>query len=192
MQRHRWRQLSYRRLTRVSMILGGTLLLIAGGILTLTLHRQHVVIVDIATDPPDAVVEIDGLTIGRTPLRMLLPEGPHQLVISREGFKVIDRKIYADPSAPPKNNRYAFGLIPTGETLSAAEKSRRIESLQRRAEEAFKRGDYVAPEHDNAWYYLNKLQELDPTNPFIMEMRQRIRRVLKQQAEMTRPHNDLA
>lgn len=167
--------------------------LLAGGLaMVLTAPAQDAVTVDIATDPPEATVQLDGVTVGQTPISTIVPEGEHELIISREGFKVIDRKIFADASAPPSNNQYTFGLTPTGEPLTVAEKSRRIESLERRIEEAFKRGDYVAPEHDNAWYYLNKLQELDPSNPLISDMRERIRRVLKQQAEMTRQRNDLA
>lgn len=179
-------------LIRFGLGMGFITLLVGGLAMIFTVPTQDAVTIDIATDPPDATVQIDGVPIGQTPISTILPEGEHELNISKEGFKVIDRKIFADPSAPPRNNQYTFGLIPTGEAMSVAERSKRIESLERRAEEAFKRGDYVAPEYDNAWYYLNKLQELDPSNPLIPEMRQRIRRVLKQQAEMSHQRNDLA
>jgi hypothetical protein len=153
---------------------------------------QDLVTVDIATDPPNATVQIDGQTIGQTRISTSLPEGEHDLIIFKEGFKVIDRKIYADPSAPLATNEYSFELILTGDPPSLAEKSKQIQTYKRQAEEAFKRGDYVAPELDNAWYYVNKLQELDPNDPFIEEMRERIRRTLKQQAEIDRQRNDLA
>jgi hypothetical protein len=177
---------------RLGMSIGFIFFLAAGLARILTAPAQGAVMVDIASDPPEATVQIDGLSVGQTPISTILPEGEHELIISKEGYKVVDRNFFADASAPPTNNQYAFGLIPTGETLTASERSRRIESLERRAEEAFKRGDFVAPEHDNAWYYLNKLQELDPSNPLIAELRERIRRVLKLEAEMIHQRNDLA
>jgi hypothetical protein len=182
----------YGWLARLSISICFIILLTGGLAMNLTYPRENAVAIDIATDPPDATVQLDGHTIGETPISTIVPEGEHELILSREGFTVIDRKIFADASAPSSTNRYTFGLKPTAETLTMAERAERIESLERRIEEAFKRGDYVAPEHDNAWYYLNKLQELDPSNELIGEMRERIRRVLKQQAEMLRQRNDLA
>jgi len=181
-----------RRMIQVVMGLAFLSFLAGGLTLLLMVPAQDAVMIRLATDPPEATVQIDGVTIGQTPISTILPEGEHELILSKEGFKIIDRKIFADPSAPPSTNQYRFGLIPTQETLTRAEKSRRIESLERWIEEAFKRGDYVAPERDNAWDYLNLLQELDPSNPLIPEMRQRIRRVFKQQAEMMHRHNDLS
>jgi hypothetical protein len=177
---------------RLGLSLVFVLFLAAGLVMILTVPAQDTVTIDIATDPPEATVQMDGVTVGQTPISTILPEGEHDLIISKEGFKVIDRKIFADASAPPGTNKYTFGLTPTGETLTAAEKARRIESIKRQTEEALKRGDYVAPEHDNAGYYLNKLQELDPSNPLIGQLRERLRRALKQQAEMNRQRNDLS
>jgi hypothetical protein len=167
------------------------------GLLTLVstmvvgLPTQAMATIEVATDPPSATVQIDGQTIGQTPISTSLPEGEHDLIISKAGFKIIDRKIYVDPSAPTNSNQYAFALMPTDGAPSPAEKGKQIQAFKRQAEEAFKRGDYVAPASDSAWHYVNKLQEFSPTDPFIEEMRQRIRRTLKQQAEMTRPRNDL-
>lgn len=189
-----WSQHRQRRLIQVGVGLAFVGFLAGGLALLLTAPTQDTVIITIATDPPEAMVQIDGVTLGQTPLSTVLPEGEHNLIIAKDGFKIIDRNIFADPSAPPSVNQYCFGLTPAREVemLTLVEKSQRIQSLERWAQEAFNRGDYVAPEGDNAWHYLNLLQELDPSNPLIPEMRQRIRRVLKQQAEMRHQHNDLS
>ncbi len=180
------------RLGQVGLYLSFIVLSLSGLAMMFTAPVRDAVAVDIATDPPEATVHLDGKMIGQTPVCTLLPEGEHELVISREGYKEIRRRIFADASAPAVANEYKFGLMATAETLSQAKKAKQIESIKRRTEEAFKRGDYVAPEHDSVLYYLSQLQELDPTNPLIGKMRERIRRLLKQQSETTHLRNDLA
>ncbi len=146
--------------------------------------------VSIATDPPKATVFIDGKPIGQTPLVVELTAGKHHVVIRKDGYKPIEREIFADPSEPEAN--YDFALDPVEPTELPGDRRERIRHLKLLVEEAIRRGDYVAPEKENALYYLNQLQRLDPHDPFISEMRERIRQILRQQAETARRRRHLS
>jgi len=147
-------------------------------------------VVSIATDPPKATVFIDGRWIGHTPLVVELTAGTHRIVIQKEGYKPIEREIFADPSEPEAS--YDFSLEPVISSDASDDRRERIRQLKLLVEEALRRGDYVAPENENALHYLNQLQRLAPDDPFVSEMRERIRRILRQHAETTRRRKHLS
>lgn len=158
----------------MAMLLGGVGLLF-------TAPDQERAVVEIFTDPDGAIVQINGTVIGQTPIRYLLPEGEHEIIISKDGYQVVSRRIFAEARSLT-GNKYTFGLVPTKAMLAGQEKAERIRTLKRQIEEALKRGDFIVPENASAWYYLNQLQELDPSDPMIVKLRESIRRFLKQQA----------
>ena len=139
---------------------------------------------------PKATVFIDGRRIGQTPLVVELTAGTHHVVIRKEGYRPIEREIFADPSEPEAN--YDFALEPAIPPEASGDRQERIRQLKRLVEEALRRGDYVAPENANALYYLNQLRRLAPDDPFVSEMRERIRHILRQQAETSRRRRHLS
>jgi len=167
----------------LAIVLGAT------AILLVTRERASG-IVSIATDPPKATVFIDGRWVGHTPLVVELTAGTHRIVIQKEGYHPIEREIFADPSEPEAS--YDFSLEPEISSDAPGDRRERIRQLKLLVEEALRRGDYVAPENANALYYLNQLQRLAPDDPFVPEMRERIRRLLRQQAEASRRRKHLS
>jgi hypothetical protein len=163
---------------------------LGAAILLLVTRERASGLVSIATDPPKASVLIDGRWVGHTPLVVELTAGTHHIVIRKEGYKPIEREIFADPSEPEAS--YDFSLEPAAPAEATGDRRERIRRLKRLVEEAMRRGDYVAPENESALYYLNHLQRLAPDDPFVSEMRERIRRILRQQAETTRHRKHLS
>ncbi len=178
--RMRWRAVA---IASLAMFLSAT------AILLVTRERASGV-VSIATDPPKATVLIDGRWIGHTPLVVELTAGTHRVVIQKEGYKPIEREIFADPSEPEAS--YDFSLEPVIPLDASGDRRERIRQLKLLVEEAIRRGDYVAPENENALYYLNQLRRLAPDDPFVSEMHERIRRILRQQAETSRRRRHLS
>lgn len=172
--------------------LGVLLLLTATTIGVMLLRAPKPVAIDVATDPSSAEVFVDGQSVGNTPLTTAVPEGEHTLVLRKSGFVTIERKVFADRSAPRGNNDFSFGLEPDVATSVPKQRSTLVAKLKQQAQDAYRRGDLVAPEKDNALYYIEQLAIISPTEPIIGEMRERIRQALKQRAEAARPRNDLA
>jgi len=161
----------------------------AAGMLLATRERASGLI-SIVTDPPKATVTIDGRVVGETPLVVELTAGTHRVVIRKEGYQPIEREIFADPSEPEANYDFSLELAIPAET--SGDRQERIRHLKRLVEDALRRGDYVAPENTNALYYLHQLQRVAPEDPFIPEMRERIRHILRQQAETARRRKHLS
>lgn len=159
-------------------------------IIYLTTQAPELGIVTIITNPSRATVRLDGKAVGETPITIQCPAGTRRLVISKTGYKTVERNILLDPTNGEVT--YDFSLEPVLSPPSPADIMAEIEKLKRLAEEAFKRGDYVAPENDNALYYVNQLAELAPEDPFVAEMRERIRQALRLQAQSSAHKNHLA
>lgn len=159
-------------------------------IIYLATQTPELGIITIITNPPRATIRLDGKTVGETPITIQCPAGTRRLVISKTGYKTIERSILLDPTSGEVT--YDFSLEPVLSSPSPADITAEIEKLKRLAEEAFKRGDYVAPENDNALYYVNRLAEFAPDDPFVTEMRERIRQALRLQAQSSPQKNHLA
>lgn len=159
-------------------------------IIYLATQTPELGIMTVITNPSRATVRLDGKTVGETPITIQCPTGTRRLVISKTGYKTIERSILLDPTNGEVT--YDFSLEPILSSPSPADIAAEIEKLKRLAEEAFKRGDYVAPENDNALYYVNRLAEFAPDDPFVPEMRERIRQALRLQAQSSSQKNHLA
>ena len=181
-----------RNLVRSALILGAVVSMIGATLCLLILRAPKLVAINVATDPPSAEVIIDGHSIGFTPLTTAVPQGEHTVTLGKRGFVTIDRKVYADRSAPQASNDFSFDLEPNITTSAPTQRSTLVAKLKLQAQEAYRRGDLVAPEKDNATYYIDQLAIVSPDEPFINEMRERIRQALKQRAEAAKPRNDLA
>ncbi|MBI4469170.1 MAG: PEGA domain-containing protein [Acidobacteria bacterium] len=170
----------------------GTVVFLAGATIgVFILRAPKLVAINLATDPGGAEAFLDGQSIGFTPLTTAVPEGEHTVALAKPGYQAIERKIYADRSAPKTFNDFSFGLDPNIANGITYEKSEVVAKLKLQAQEAYRRGDLVAPENDNALFYIGQLSLISPDDPMIAEMRERIRQALKQRAEATRAQNDL-
>ncbi len=181
-----------RTLVRAGLGMGGLVFVVGAMVGGLVLRAPKPVAINLATDPADAEVMIDGQAIGSTPLTTAVREGEHTVTISKPGFLTVERKIFADRSAPRASNDISFGLEPNIATSVPNQRSAMVAKLKLQAQEAYRRGDLVAPEKDNALYYVDQLAIISPNEQFIAEMRYRIRHALKQRAEASKPRNDLA
>ncbi len=176
---------------RRHVVLVASVAVFLGATATLLVTRERASgLISIATAPPKATVTIDGRVVGQTPLVVELTAGTHRVVIRKEGYQTIEREIFADPSEPEVS--YDFSLEPEVPTDTPGDRQERIRQLKHLVQDALRRGDYVAPENANALYYLNQLQHLAPEDPFIPEMRERIRHILRQQAETARRRKHLS
>ena len=182
----------HRKVVWTTVLLGAAVFLAGATCAVLILRAPKLVAINIATDPGAAEAFIDGQPIGVTPLTTAVPEGEHTLSFSKPGFATMERRIYADRSAPKAFNDFTFGLEPNMATSTANQKPDVVAKLKVQAQEAYLRGDLVAPENDNALYYIGQLSLVCPDDPMIYEMRDRIRQALKQRAEAAKPRNDLA
>lgn len=180
------------RMIWCTLAIGGAVLLAGASAGLVILRAPKLVAINIATEPLAAEVFIDGQPVGVTPLTTAVPEGEHTLLLSKTGFLNVERRIYADRSAPRAFNDFTFGLEANLATDKSRQKPDVVAKLKLQAQEAYLRGDLVAPENDNALYYIGQLSLISPNDPMIEEMRERIRQTLKQRAEAARPRNDLA
>jgi len=176
-------------IVRTVMVTTGVILL-GTVIVLLATKTPELGIVTILTNPSRATVRLDGKTVGETPITIQCPAGTRRVEISKRGYKTIERNILLDPTNGEV--MYDFSLEPTLPSPSPQDIEAEIEKLKRLAEEAFKRGDYVAPENDNALYYVNQVARLAPGDPFVPRMRERIRQALRLQAQSSPQKNHLA
>jgi len=172
------------------LLAGGLVVLLGAALAFLATRRPESGEIHLATNPSAALVTIDGKTVGQTPLTVQLPARMHHVVIRKDGYKTIERDIFVDPSSPQVDYDFPLELALT--ETQQEDISERVEKLKRLAEEAFRRGDYVAPENDNALYYASKIQELAPDEPFLARLRERIRHALRQQAKTAPRRNHLS
>ena len=49
--------------------------------------------VQIVTDPADAIVEIDGVRVGLSPIMLQLEKGVHRIVVSKDKYQTLKKKI---------------------------------------------------------------------------------------------------
>ncbi len=183
---------SMQNMIRLVVMVGAGVSFIGATCAILVLRAPTLVAINVVTDPPRAEVIIDGHGTGFTPLTTAVTQGEHRVTLRKAGFQTIDRKVYADRSAPEQSNDFSFGLEANSITSVSTPRSALAAWLKLRAQEAYRRGDLVAPEKDNALYYVEQLAIISPDEPFVSEMRERIRQALKQRAEAMKPRNDLA
>jgi len=64
---------------------------------TASLTNAAMTIVDIASTPSGADIEVDGKFVGSTPSSISLPAGDHEVAVKKSGFVAWDRKISTSP-----------------------------------------------------------------------------------------------
>jgi LysM repeat protein len=73
---------------------------------------------NLETDPPGALLRVDGVPIGKTPWSGILKAGNHWLVLEREGYLTIQREVRLPLSEPSvEGNRLQLELIANQKTV---------------------------------------------------------------------------
>lgn len=132
----------------------------------------------ILTVPSGAEVKLNSTGYGFSPVKLeQLPVGIYTLTISKEGFETITEEIPISESHPHPLE-YKLKKVFSSESSGLS-----LEEKQRRAEEAFTSGRYGVPFDESALYYANLISQYDPSNPFAVEMLEKVRKALHEQAE---------
>ena len=164
-------------------------LLIVAGIVLVTRPASTVDQVLILTVPSGAEVTLDTLKLGHSPVKLEgIRMGPHRLVITRDGFQAVSQELPIVAS-----QTFEFKLKP--EPPRGAEgrsKDEQRKEYQAGAEAAFARGDYAVPyQGRSALYFADMVLSLDENNQFGLDMRERVRKMLIQQAQGVVARGDL-
>lgn len=94
--------------------------ILVGGIGLATLYGGDSGVIELLTEPPGALVSIDGqLQSERTPVKLTMSEGAHTLELSLEGYAPKTVEVIVDPERPKRENvaldpMSAAGLMTVG------------------------------------------------------------------------------
>jgi tetratricopeptide (TPR) repeat protein len=143
----------------------------------------------ILTVPSGADIRLDSKDYGHSPVKLeRLAIGTHTVTISKDGFETIEEALTVAESGPVE---YKLKPVPPSEAIGMPPEEQ-IRTYQLRAEEALARGNYGVVYLGSALYYTDYIQNLDSTNAFAAEMRERIRNAAHQSAQAAIPRGDLA
>ena len=143
----------------------------------------------ILTVPSGAEIKLDAKDYGHSPVKLeQLAIGTYTLTITKEGFEPIEQPINVSESGPVE-----FKLKPVlpveAANLPAEEQ---IKQFHQQAEDALARGFYGLPYDGSALYYADLIWRLDSSNPFAVEMRERVRKAAHQAGQTAMQRGDLA
>lgn len=82
-------------------------------------------VLDVRSDPSDAVVELDGVEVGRTPLRITVRPGPRQVRVSKPGYT---RQTRALEAVKGTRDELSFTLLPAPPPSPGSPRALRIVS----------------------------------------------------------------
>lgn len=172
---------------------GSALLLLALTSSTIYLLTKKPSTVDqliILTVPSGAEIKLNTKPYGQSPVKLeQLPIGNYTLSIEKEGYEAVSKQIDVSESTSPLEFKLKLLPPPEASDLSPEE---RIKQYQRDAEDAFNRGNYGLNADRSAYYYTELIDQQDPTNPFVLEMRERIRKAAHQAAKDAIAGKDMA
>jgi len=143
----------------------------------------------ILTVPSGAEIKLDAKDYGHSPVKLeQLAIGTYTLTITKEGFESIEQPINVSESGPVE-----FKLKPVlpveAANLPAEEQ---IKQFHQQAEDALARGFFGLPYDGSALYYADLIWRLDSSNPFAVEMRERVRKAAHQAGQTAMQRGDLA
>ncbi len=195
--------LAFTRRGKVARWIGVTLgfclvaALVSAGILLYVRYPSALGKLDVVTVPPGAEVWLDGRCVGTSPCTIeRVGSGFHTLRAVHEGFLLAEREILVEPGEQPEAVSFVLQPIkadpPPAVRTSGSAPTERIAEFMQRAEEAFQRGDWVAPANDNALYYADAVLLIQPDNEPARALRTRVQNALVRQAELAAGRGDLA
>lgn len=155
------------------------------GVYLLTKKPSTVDQVVILTVPSGAEISLDSKDYGHSPVKLeQLPIGTYTLTITKEGFEPIVKQVTISESQPLE-----FKLKPLAPSGTAGLTA---EEYQRAAEEALARGYYGLIYEGSALNYADLLIDMDGSNSFAHEMRERVQKTAHQAAQAAVSRGDLA
>lgn len=159
------------------------------GIYLLTKKPSTVDQVVILTVPSGAEIKLDAKDYGHSPVKLeQLPIGTYTITITKEGFEPIVTQETIFESRP-----YEFKLKPLPPSGSAhLPPEEAVKEYQQQAEEAFARGYYGIVYEGSALNYADLIIDLESSNVFAHEMRERVRKAAHQSAQNAVSRGDLA
>lgn len=132
----------------------------------------------ILTVPSGAEVKLNSIDYGYSPVKLeQLPVGTYTLTITKEGFETITEEI---PISESPLQPLEFKLKPR---LPRDLLNLSLEERQQRAEDAFAAGRYGQPFEESALWYAKLIYEEDPLNQFAIDMLERVRKALHEEAD---------
>jgi hypothetical protein len=164
-------------------------LVTVAGIVLITRPASTVDQLLILTVPSGADVTFDSQLLGHSPVKLEgVRMGTHMVSVTKDGFQTIDQ-----PVSVSEATTLDFKLKPLPPKDEAdLPKDEAIKDYQRRAEEAFARGDYAIPYAGrSALYFADMILADDDTNAAGLEMRERVRNALLQSAQAATARGDL-
>jgi tetratricopeptide (TPR) repeat protein len=162
-------------------------LLAAAGIYLLSRNSSTVDELVIYTVPSGAEITLNSKSYGHSPVKIeQLPWGAFELTIKKEGFEAISEVI--NISEPQHRLEYTLkALRPSGMSPEQA-----IIYYQEQAKSAFDLGKYWAPADESALKYVNEILLYDSASQFALDMKERIRKQMHQDAQAARARGDIA
>ena len=159
------------------------------GVYLLTKKPSTVDQVVILTVPSGAEIKLDAKDYGHSPVKLeQLPIGTYTITITKEGFETIVVQETIFESRP-----YEFKLKPLPPSGSAhLPPEEAVKEYQQQAEEAFARGYYGIVYEGSALNYADLIIDLESSNVFAHEMRERVRKAAHQSAQNAVSRGDLA
>lgn len=144
---------------------------------------------NVRTNPPEAVISIDGRAVGTSPLyqdRMSM--GRHWIKAAKAGY--VDAVQQID-IGPDRSERIELTLQPQVTGKLGSEQQRQIAEFTHRAENALNEGILAPPPDDyNVLYFCNKILEVDPTNSFALDMKNKVAEKYRTLAEYAYEHGN--
>lgn len=142
----------------------------------------------IKTTPPEALITIDGQSMGATPLTLLsLPSGSHQIQITKEGYKDLVQQVTVIAYATDNLHWDLEPIVPQLSNEQLAE----IESWRKKLDSALKENILLPPPDEyNVLYFASKILAIDPANKYASDAKTRLADSLRQLAEIAYARED--
>lgn len=143
----------------------------------------------ILTVPSGADVTFDSRELGHSPVKLEgVRVGTHFIEIRKDGYEPV---IEEQSITEPRTIEIKLKLLHPGEA-SLLSPHERIEQYKQMSDEAFTRGSYAIPYEGSALYYSNLILDLQDSNEFAREMKERVQRVLHTAARNAASRRDFA
>lgn len=156
-------------------------ILTVAGIVLITRPKATIDQLLIVTVPSGAEVTFDSQSLGHSPVKLEgVHLGHHKLVIQKEGFLPVSKDV--DVS---ENSTLDFKLDPIPpRDAEGLPKEEQLRQYREQAQRAFDEGDLASPyDGRSALYFADLILKIDNTNQFGLEMRDKIRRALLDNAQ---------
>lgn len=143
----------------------------------------------ILTVPSGADIKFDSRELGQSPVKLEgVRAGTHFIEIHKDGYESV---IKEEEITEPRTIEIKLKLLHPGDA-SLLSPEERVEQYKQLANEAFARNFYAIPYEESALYYSNLILDLQESNDFAREMKERVKHALHTAARSAASRRDLA